>query len=220
MLRTYFSFSTHLIFIIFIGTFYFFGFGLLSISAILIYGISFSLFRKTFSKFREDPTVKEGVLYSPVNGKVLNVRSGVDHIVFGRELVELRLMIPWWKEMGIFLPISSEVRDLVVKKGKSFFRMSREDLPTQSQKMADSLSLILTGAKGERVGMQMLKCPTGFWPEIGVMPGDRGKRQVNIGYFPLGGTVLLYLPQNYEILVNTDDVIEAGQTLIAGVPDL
>jgi phosphatidylserine decarboxylase len=51
-----------------------------------------------------------------------------------------------------------------------------------------------------------------------VMPGDRGGRRVNIGYFPFGGTVMLYLPKKYEILIKTNDEVTAGETIMAVVP--
>ena len=51
------------------------------------------------------------------------------------------------------------------------------------------------------------------------MPGDRGGRRVNIGYFPFGGTVVLYLPKKYEILVKVNDDVNAGETIFAVIQD-
>ena len=51
------------------------------------------------------------------------------------------------------------------------------------------------------------------------MPGDRGGRRVNIGYFPFGGTLILYLPEKYEILIKENESINAGESIIAMLPE-
>jgi hypothetical protein len=46
------------------------------------------------------------------------------------------------------------------------------------------------------------------------LPGDRGKVRANWGFFPFGGTVLVYLSENYEILVKEGDSLEAGKSIL------
>ena len=67
--------------------------------------------------------------------------------------------------------------------------------------------------------MTFFKCRLGLWPELIVMPGDKGGRRVNIGYFPFGGTVMLYLPKKYEILIKSNDEVLAGETILAVAPE-
>lgn len=119
--------------------------------------------------------------------------------------------------MGIFLPLSCEIKNLLVLKGQSFFRLKKaiEELGAKEGK---GVSLALDN-RGESVGLTFYKCKVGLWPELMVMPGDRGGRRVNIGYFPFGGTVMLYLPKKYEILVKTNDEVTAGETIFAVIPD-
>ena len=126
-------------------------------------------------------------------------------------------MIPWWKEMGIYLPLSCEIKNLLVLKGQSFFRYFKA-VEVIGTKEGKGVSLALDN-RGESLGLTFFKCKFGLWPELLVIPGDRGGRRVNIGYFPFGGTVMLYLPKKYEILVKSNDEVNAGETIIAVVPD-
>lgn len=204
------------------NTYYFAGvivgqiFGLYKIilASTFFYACIYILFRRNRNDFRNEQRDTRGVMFSPVNGKVVHLEKNVSHGIFGEGLTEIQLAIPWWKEMGIFLPFSSEVKSLIVLKGISFFRLHKavEKLGSSDGK---GLALALDNKKGDIVGLSLLKCKLGLWPEVVVVPGDRGGRQVNIGFFPFGGTVLLYLPQKYEILIKQDDEVVASETIVA-----
>jgi hypothetical protein len=149
------------------------------------------LFRKTPNRFRDDPVPTTGVVFSPCNGKII---SCID----SDQYTQLEISMLPWKEMGIFLPISSEVKNLWGAKKEVILELeSRNDV----------------------IELHFKKRIFGFGPDLIVRAGDKGARQVNIGFFPLGGTVVLYLPKKYEILVkNLNDVI-AGETIIAVLPE-
>lgn len=154
---------------------------------VLFYVGLYILFRKNRNDFRDGAGTSKGVVFSPCHGKVIAIKDLVDQ-------VELILRIPVWKEMGIFLPFSCEVKDLTVeKKGINLF------LETQ----------------GDVIQFSLRKTLGSLWPEILIMPGDRGGRRVNIGFFPFGGLLILSLPKKYEILVNVGDDVAAGESLIA-----
>ncbi|AUN96755.1 hypothetical protein DOM21_17995 [Bacteriovorax stolpii] len=184
---------------------------------LLAYIVLYVSLRRSRNDFRDDPVVTKGVIFSPSNGKIVHIEHNVSHGMYGDQLIEIQIMIPWWKEMGINLPLSSEVKMLHVLKGQSFLRthIASEVIGTKEGK---GVSLALDN-RGETVGLTFFKCKLGLWPELMVMPGDRGGRRVNIGYFPFGGTVMLYLPKKYEILVKTNDEITCGETIIAVIPD-
>ena len=187
-----------------------------SILVVVYFLLYFSL-RKNSNHFRDDPVTTRGVIFSPCNGKIIHIERNISHGLYGDQFTEIQLMIPWWKEMGIYLPLSSEIKNLLVLKGQSFFRYFKavEMIGTKEGK---GVSLALDN-RGETIGLTLFKCKLGLWPELLVMPGDRGGRRVNIGYFPFGGTVMLYLPKKYEILVKSNDEVSAGETIIAVVPD-
>lgn len=174
------------------------------------------LFRKRKVNFQSDTAFKRDVVFSPVQGAIESIRSGVDHCYFGKDLTEVKIVMNPWDEMGIHMPMTSEVQDFHFKDGKPTFRYKAGEPKHQEKEMLDSIALTLRDVQGRNVGMQFLKCFVGSWPEISLMPGDRGKQQASFGYFPFGGTVLLYMPSKYEILVEEKDKVMAGESLIAG----
>ena len=192
------------------------GVGWIFFPLVIFYIGTLWFFRSKSHVYRDNVVNRaDGLIYAPVNARVLSVRSGVDHVIFGKNLKEIQMGIPWWKETGIFLPVKSEIKDFQSKDGKSFFRFTSEPMPDQSNMSVAGVSVTLATPKKEFIGMQFVKCLLGQWPELAVMPGDRGKERVNIGFFPFGGTVLLFLPENYDILINKDGEVIAGETVIA-----
>lgn len=206
------TFSIILILILWVLGFY----KILYISFILFIFL-YAVLRKNRNDFRDEPVTTKGVIFAPVNGKIMHIENNVSHGMYGDQLIEIQIMIPWWKEMGIFMPLSSEIKTLIVLKGQSFMRtkIAEEVIGTKEGK---GVSVALDN-RGETIGLTFFKCKLGFWPELMVMPGDRGGRRVNIGYFPFGGTVMLYLPKKYEILLKINDEIAAGETIMAVIPD-
>lgn len=194
----------------FAGLKYFIFFGVL-------YLIIYFILRRDHNYFRDDPTLTKGVVFSPCNATVINIAERVNHPFFGEEMIELQLRIPWWKEMGLFLPISTEIKDLRIFRGKSFFRLGNY---AEKAGIANYSGLgIIFDNKEHLLGLSLLRCPLGLWPEVTVMPGDRGSRRVNFGFLPFGGTVLLYLPKKYEILIKKNDTAQAKETILAVLPE-
>jgi phosphatidylserine decarboxylase len=189
-------------------------------SAIILFSIYLAVYfilRKHKNNFRDDPMVTKGVVFSPCNGKIIHVEKNISHVSFGDNLIEVQIMIPWWKEMGIFMPITSEVKTITVHKGRSFFRFFKA-AELVGTSIGKGLSIALFSFQGEKFGMTLYKCRLGLWPDIILMPGDKGSRRVNIGYLPFGGTLLLYLPENYEILVKENNQVVAGESILAILP--
>lgn len=192
-------------------------FGLITIAflAILFYAAVVYLYRKENKDFLEAHHASEGVVLSPVHGTVQSVRSCVDHPVFGSAGVEILISIPWWKEWGLRMPITGEVIDSQVKKDSTFFRLFSLKQTDSSLQNTGTFFTFLT-AKGEKIGLQFLSGPLGLSPQMVLMPGDRGMRVANMGFFPFGGSVLIFLSQNYEIMVNVGDQLTSGETPLAG----
>jgi hypothetical protein len=217
MLKSYLpaKFNT-LAFILFIF-FWLCGFYKILLFSFIAYIVLYVTLRRNRNDFRDDPVTTKGVIFAPANGKIMHIENNVSHGIYGDQMMEIQIMIPWWKEMGIFLPLSSEIKTLTVLRGQSFLRtkIAEEVIGTKEGK---GVSLALDN-RGETVGLTFFKCKLGLWPELMVMPGDRGGRRVNIGYFPFGGTVMLYLPKKYEILLKTNDEVTAGETIMAVIPD-
>jgi hypothetical protein len=184
---------------------------------IFTYIFLYVILRKNRNDFRDDSISTRGIIFAPVNGKVIHIENNVSHGVYGEYFVEIQLMVSWCKEMGIFLPLNCEIKNLIVHKGRSIFRYLKvaEVIGTEEPK---GIALSLDN-RGDTIGLSFYKCKLGLWPEIIVMPGDKGGRRVNIGYFPFGGTVMLYLPKKYEILLKINDEIIAGETICAVIAE-
>jgi hypothetical protein len=215
MPKTYLGKSHHLLIILILWILFSLGLLWYGLGLLLLYAIVLVLFRKKKTVYKETaPMNAEKVIYSPINGSVVSISKNVDHPHFGENLNEIRILIPWWSEYGIYMPVSGEIDNLIKNSGPSHFRYSRK-LPSQTKdKLLDGHSLSFKGISGEEVGVQMVRCGLGLAPELWVLPGDRGKKQANIGKYPLGGTVLLYLPENYEIICHVGDGLKASDSVI------
>ncbi len=215
MLKSYLNKNTHGIFIFSILLMWLLKFNFLLGLILFSYIALLYLFRRHQIRFFNGQTSNKEIVYSPVSGYIISVKKKIDHAFFGKNLSEIRIAIPWWQEFGVRLPLASEVIDLKMNQGKSLYRFSQYGLLSQEVQIVPSLMVLLNNSQGNSLGIQMIKCPFGMWPRIRVTPGDRGKNQSDIGYFPFGGTVLLYLPSNYEILVSDDAKASTGLTALA-----
>jgi phosphatidylserine decarboxylase len=205
--------------IAFILFFFFWLFAFYKTLAVLFvaYVVLYISLRRNRNDFRDDPMITKGVIFAPANGKIVHIEQNVSHGMYGEQLIEVQIMIPWWKEMGVSMPLSAEIKTILVLKGQSFFRYQKAE-EVIGTKDGKGVALALDN-RGETVGLTFFKCKLGLWPELMIMPGDRGGRRVNIGYFPFGGTVMLYLPKKYEILMKINDEVTAGETILAVIPD-
>lgn len=182
---------------------------------LLIYLILLLLFRRSRLSVQKESEMEEGTLFSPINGKVIKIESDFEHPVFGENLTMIRIAMPWWAEWGIYLPSASEVKEVSLVYNHEDFRYKKE-IEVLKEAGPNGLCVTLLNKSQDTYGFQLVKCSFGGYPQVGVLPGDRGKQRANIGYFPLGGTLLLYVPENYKIMVSEKDILIAGVTIIGG----
>lgn len=171
--------------------------------------------RRLPPSYQEDSDLKAGILFSPVNGKVIKVNQGIDHPTIGNNLQEVVIVSNWVREQGIYFPVRSEIIDINYVPTKGKFRYVIKNFFEKGQERLPSLSIILRSIDSTLYGMDFYKCPTGMWPKVRVIPGDRGKAQVNLGFFGLGGTTAMYVPGEYEVCVKEGLDLIAGQSIIA-----
>lgn len=184
---------------------------------VLVYGGLLFLFRQNRLTYKDDVAFKNDVLYSPVSGVLKSVRANVEHPFFGKNLSEVRIIVRPWQEYGVYLPFTSEVVELKAQRGKKFLRFQEGSIDFSTEEKDIGLDLMLTGVNGSTIGMKFVPCWFGGWPEIALLPGDRGKRRTNIGYFPFGGSLILYLPAEIHLLLETGDELIAGVSVFAGL---
>lgn len=179
----------------------------------------FILFRR---QHREELLLQKEVreiIVSPVNGRVQEVGPSIDHPFFGKKVRWIRILVAPWNEYGVLLPAASEIHDFHFRPSKGPLRWLKPD--TRFIKDALGVSVTLRTRTDDLIGIQFLRCFLGRWPKLAIVPGDRGRIQSRVGTLPFGGTVLLYIPENYEILVQEGEDLVAGSSFVGatnGIP--
>lgn len=217
-MRFFLNNSFILISILILFAFWVVGFYIGILLYLIFIGIVAFFTRRISPHHQEDATLKDGVFYAPVNGRVTSINLNVNHPQFGESLTEVVFTLSWVRESGLYFPAKSEVIELFFEKGKSFFRYFQKINPELIDKYSSLLLKFQTlDDQHSDYGVQLIKCPLGMWPQVRVIPGDLGRAQVNFGFFGLGGTVVFYLPPQYEILVKEGLKATAGQTIVAAL---
>ncbi len=184
---------------------------------LLIYAGMYFLFRQNRLTYKDDVGFKNDVFYSPVSGILKKVRKNIDHPFFGKNLTEVHLVMMPWDEFGVYLPFTCEVKELRAHRGKRVFRLGAHLVKYLEASPDIGIDLICDGVNGTTIGMKLIQCYSGGWPEVALLPGDRGKRRSNIGYIPYGGSLILYLPPETQLLLEEGDKLIAGVSVFAGL---
>lgn len=201
-------FIATLIFSFFIGLWMIFG------VAILIYAGALYLFRKTKNHLFQDDFINTINVLSPVSGKAQKVEEGIDHPLFGKNLNAITFRVNFFDEYGIYLPASTEVKDVRTEKIKEVNRF--KDYSINDEEFQNNGTLIQLKSKMDEImGLQVLKGIFSMRPRVVVLPGDRGRARANIGVLPFGGLIVLYFDHNYKTHIKEGDDVDAGKTIIA-----
>lgn len=213
MYANYLSRSTHIFlsFGLFI-TWWFSWWTLFFLMAFVYGGLCFLFRRQHREELLLQKEVRE-IIVSPVNGKVQEIGAPTDHPFFGKSVRSIRILVAPWNEYGVLLPAASEVHDFHFRPSKGPLRWLRPDDRYISGALG--VSVTLRTRTNDLIGIQFLRCFLGRWPKLAIVPGDRGRIQSRIGTLPFGGTVLLYIPENYEILVESGEDLVAGSSFVA-----
>lgn len=175
--------------------------------------------RRTSVPYR-DTLKNDGEIYlSPVYGEVKSIRRNVQLPHIADEGQEVRISISGWSEKGLYLPTAGEVTFLKAAKG---IKISREAEPVAFYRAMDDVAhtdFVLTSKNKTQTLMRFVDCKYGKRPTIWLKSGDRGRGAACFGYYPFGGTLLIYLPNNSDILVFEKEFVVPGQTVIAALKD-
>jgi hypothetical protein len=167
-----------------------------------------------------DTLKNDGEIYlSPVNGEVKSIRRNVQLPHIPGEGQEIRISISGWSEKGLYLPTAGEVTHLRASKG---MKISREAEPVAFYRSMDDVAhtdFVLTSKNKTQTLMRFVDCKYGTRPTIWLKSGDRGRGAACFGYYPFGGTLLIYLPNNSDILIFEKEFVVPGQTVIAALKD-
>jgi phosphatidylserine decarboxylase len=173
------------------------------------------LFRRTRVNYKDSMTHTSEILLSPVAGRVVDiVYQQVNPLISGEYCHQVKIATPLIGPYGLYLPFSCQINSFEHQQGKKVWRWKRilENLSVIRNK-----SILVENKKGNSMSIQLLRCPIGFDAQVWVRPGDIGRSSACIGFFPLGGSTLLSLPTNGDILVKIGDKVKPGETVIAGL---
>lgn len=177
------------------------------LATLWVLGVATTLFftRKNKVFYKDSFSINPDLVLSPVNGKVLRVSRG--------ENLEIRVVIPPWEAIGLFLPFDTSVEKLDFSEGGSVWRWRKEP---QFTKGLNRYNLTLRSKAGQTLVLELFKCPLGMKARLYVGAGDKGKSLACFGFFPLGGSMNIKLDATAKVLVAEGDRLKAGQTAIAG----
>ncbi len=194
-------------------------FGHKALISILLVTVFYAL-RRSSIPYRDTLKNNGEIFLSPVHGIVQSIRrdtSTWDDVPFTHEV---RISIGPWDEKGLYLPTSGEVSFLKANRGNKIPRYSDSQnfyLPATEIAHTD---FILTSKNLTKTLMRFIDCTYGQRPSIWLKSGDRGRGAACFGYYPFGGTLIIYLPQNSDILVFEKERVVPGQTVIAALKDV
>lgn len=177
-------------------------------------------FRRASIPYR-DTLKNNGEIYlSPVHGVVESIRRDTTTWEDMPPCHEVRIAIGGWDEKGLYLPTAGEATYLKANRGKKISRSATSQefyLPIIEIAHTD---LVLTSKNQTKSLMRFIDCKYGQRPTIWLKSGDRGRGAACFGNYPFGGTLIIYLPQNSDILVFEKERVVPGQTVIAALKDV
>lgn len=177
-------------------------------------------FRRHKVPYQETLKPDGEIFLSPVFGTIKSIRENVaihNENEFG---FEIRVAVSFWDPKGLYLPTTGEVTFLKANKGKKISRDAEEHAFYGPLEDVSHTNLTLTSRSHSKISMRFVDSPYGKRPILWLKSGDRGRGAAGFGYYPLGGTLLIYLPKNSDILVFESEQVIPGETVMASLKDL
>ena len=209
----------YIFFFIWIYAFWNWSFGYKALTSVILLTVFYAL-RRSSIPYRDTLKNNGEIFLSPVHGIVQSIRR--DTSVWDDVPIthEVRISIGPWDEKGLYLPTSGEVSFLKASRGNKIPRYAEAQnfyLPASEIAHTD---FILTSKNLSKTLMRFIDCTYSQRPSIWLKSGDRGRGAACFGYYPFGGTLIIYLPQNSDILVFEKERVVPGQTVIAALKDV
>lgn len=173
------------------------------------------IFRRKNIPFRETQKLDGEIYLSPVFGKVQSIRKNVTLFDGTHYGCEIRLMVSFLDSKGLYLPTDAEANYLKANKGIQISRLSESQAFYRPIEEVAHTDLVLSLKKGTQSLLRFVDCEYGTRPVIWLKSGDIGRGAACFGYYPFGGSLLIYLPVNSDILVYENERVIPGQTVLA-----
>lgn len=191
----------------------------IEIPVLLVSSLILFVSRRSMVPFRDTHKIDGEIFLSPVHGVVESIRHTVSSPDYESPCHEVRISISFWDEKGLYLPTAGEVNYLKATKGRKIHRGSSTHLFYGPVDELAHTDFKLSSKNHALSLMRFIDCSFGKRPVIWLKSGDRGRAGACFGYYPFGGTLLIYLPVTSDILVFENERIIPGQTVIAALKD-
>ncbi|MDH5580687.1 MAG: phosphatidylserine decarboxylase [Bdellovibrionales bacterium] len=182
---------------------------------VIFYVLSYFYFRQRDIEYNSDSDLTNRVVSAPVSGKVINIEQSKSTEDFRQEMSCLVVRVGPLNDFGIFSPINAEVKDVDKRVGLAHFRYRKNESTD-----ASAMRLILEDKQNIKLVIEFVQCTLGLLPQFKVLAGDFVKLGANIGYFPFGGIVKVYIPKGVKIMIRPGEEVVSGETILGGFEQL
>lgn len=155
--------------------------------------------------FRESHNESIDVFLSPCDGIVKGI---IEENGFKKIRIQMTLLNRW----ALFLPQTSELELLGNSTGKRHWR-GKKKWPS------DELwhtNLALKNLNDHLFFLKVFPGLVGVRPLVLMKTGDRGQIGAHFGRLLMGGTIVIELPDTVNLIININDRVKAGKTMLAG----
>jgi len=177
------------------------------------------LFRREKIAYSESIGAHGEIYLAPIHGRVKSIRQNISMLDGSQIGHEIRVSMSFLNEKGLYLSTSGEVLYLKNNKGR---KIGRKSLDHHFYGPLDDVSytdLIFSSKNNNKTLLRYIDAPYCYRPFIWLKSGDRGRSSSCFGYYPFGGTLLIYLPSGCDVLVYEGEFITPGQSVVAVIKD-
>jgi len=186
-----------------------------ALSGLYIPTIPFTILTLFMLFFFRDPerTIerRDGVFYSPADGRVIFVGRTMEEEILKEEAIEVSIFMSPLDVHINRIPCDGVVRDVRHYPGR-FTAAYRDD----SSMANEHITMLIEGRDGRVVVRQV----AGFLARRAicrVKPGDSVSQGQRYGMIKFGSRVDIYMPLNTSIKVGLNDRVKAGQSIIGTI---
>lgn len=171
-------------------------------------------YRKKSIPWKENLRPDGTIFLAPVSGEVVEVSdyfSEEDSLHYAKLKVVVSLNDYW----GLHLPFSAEMEYLKGQRGKFLPRKELASFDTGKLDTMTKTDLTLRAKSGLMAKLTFIHSRFGKSPKIWMKSGDRGRGGACFGYYPLGGSLIIYIPKPCDVLIIRGEHLVPGHTVLA-----
>jgi len=220
MTRSFFLPRPTIYFVIAFYIFAFFKLTFLETTVLTILGLIVVFpFRRPKVTYQETLKTNGEIYLSPVFGTIKSIRYNVEGPENLGPMHEIRIVIDFLNPKGLYLPTSAEVTYLKANRGLGIKTKSDISDFTGDLDKIRHTNFIIQSKNNTKTYLRFVDRPRGVRPSIWLKSGDKGRGAACFGYYPVGGTLLIYLPNNSDILVFESERLRPGESVLASIKD-